>query len=272
MSKPAARITDMHTCPMITPGTPPVPHVGGMITGPGVSTVLIGNMPAATVGDMCLCIGPPDTIAMGSTGVLICGKPAARMGDTTAHGGIITSGFPTVLIGESSSGAGGGGGGNTAANIHGQEEEFGQSSIPDQYSNSENNPKFSIFNQGDITPLNIAPLILGLRDAAQNGNAFCEVCQRNDNELNSEKKANIDLSEQITNKDWDAERMLRKQAAINGHLLMESECPLCDEKRREREMLEDRRLATSPEILKSMGTQLSRAAKNSMPFVDLCDK
>ncbi|MEL7123687.1 MAG: PAAR domain-containing protein [Bacteroidota bacterium] len=96
---PAARLTDMHTCPMQTPGTPPIPHVGGPITGPGAPTVLIGNMPAAVMGDMCVCVGPPDTIIKGSATVLICNKPAARMGDTTAHGGTIVAGLPTVMIG-----------------------------------------------------------------------------------------------------------------------------------------------------------------------------
>ena len=95
----AARVMDMHVCPMQTPGTPPIPHVGGPITGPGVATVLIGNMPAATVGDMCTCVGPPDSIIKGSATVLIGGKPAARMGDSTVHGGTITVGFPTVMIG-----------------------------------------------------------------------------------------------------------------------------------------------------------------------------
>jgi uncharacterized Zn-binding protein involved in type VI secretion len=99
MSQPAARLGDMHICPMVTPGLPPIPHVGGPVTGPGVPTVLIGNQPAAVVGDMCVCVGPPDIIANGSTTVLIGGKPAARMGDTTAHGGSIVLGFPTVLIG-----------------------------------------------------------------------------------------------------------------------------------------------------------------------------
>jgi uncharacterized Zn-binding protein involved in type VI secretion len=79
--------------------TGPVPHVGGPITGPGSPTVLIANMPAAVVGDMCVCTGPPDSIAMGSMTVLIGGKPAARMGDTTAHGGSIVAGAPTVMIG-----------------------------------------------------------------------------------------------------------------------------------------------------------------------------
>ena len=97
MSMPAARIGDMHTCPMVDPG--PKPHVGGPITGPGVPTVLIANMPAAVVGDMATCVGPPDTISKGSSTVLIGGKPAARVGDQTAHGGVIVVGAPTVLIG-----------------------------------------------------------------------------------------------------------------------------------------------------------------------------
>jgi uncharacterized Zn-binding protein involved in type VI secretion len=99
MSGPAARTGDMHVCPMSTPGTPPIPHVGGPITGPGCPTVLIGGMPAAVAGDICVCVGPPDTIAMGSTTVLIGNKPSARMGDQTAHGGAIMAGLPTVLIG-----------------------------------------------------------------------------------------------------------------------------------------------------------------------------
>lgn len=96
---PAARLTDMHTCPMQTPGVPPIPHVGGPIVGPGISTVLIGNLPAAVVGDSATCVGPPDTIAKGSATVLAGGKPLARMGDTTAHGGAIVLGNPTVLVG-----------------------------------------------------------------------------------------------------------------------------------------------------------------------------
>lgn len=95
----AARITDMHVCPMVTPGLPPIPHVGGPIVGPGAATVLIGRMPASVMGDSCVCVGPPDTIIMGSATVMICGKPAARMGDTTVHGGSVIIGCPTVLIG-----------------------------------------------------------------------------------------------------------------------------------------------------------------------------
>lgn len=102
---PAARITDMHTCPMVT-GL--VPHVGGPILPPGCPTVLIGFLPAARVGDMAMCVGPPDVIAKGSATVIIGNMPAARIGDQTAHGGVIVLGCPTVLIGETGMGGGGG--------------------------------------------------------------------------------------------------------------------------------------------------------------------
>src|SRR5262245_59927967 len=94
---PAARVGDMHTCPLVNPG--PVPHVGGPILPPGCPTVLIGGMPAARVGDMAFCTGPPDTIAMGSPTVLVGNMMAARIGDPTVHGGVIVAGCPTVLIG-----------------------------------------------------------------------------------------------------------------------------------------------------------------------------
>lgn len=96
---PAARLTDMHACPMQTPGLPPIPHVGGPILGPGVPTVLIGSLPAAVLGDNAVCVGPPDTVVKGSSTVLIGGKPAARVGDSCAHGGSIVLGLPTVMIG-----------------------------------------------------------------------------------------------------------------------------------------------------------------------------
>jgi uncharacterized Zn-binding protein involved in type VI secretion len=92
----AARASDMHVCPSTT-GT--VPHVGGPILPGGNTTVLIGGMPAAVVGDNCVCSGPPDSITKGSATVTIGGKSAARMGDSTAHGGTIILGCPTVLIG-----------------------------------------------------------------------------------------------------------------------------------------------------------------------------
>ncbi|MCA9290148.1 MAG: PAAR domain-containing protein [Phycisphaerales bacterium] len=97
MGQPAARVGDMHTCPMVDPG--PKPHVGGPILPAGEPTVLIGGMPAARMGDQATCVGPPDTIASGNPTVLIGNKPAARLGDSAAHGGVITVGCPTVLLG-----------------------------------------------------------------------------------------------------------------------------------------------------------------------------
>jgi uncharacterized Zn-binding protein involved in type VI secretion len=100
--KPAARVGDMHTCPMVS-GT--VPHVGGPILPPCAVTVLVAGMPAARVGDRAVCVGPPDTIVRGSLGVFVEGKPFARAGDNTAHGGVIVVGCPTVLVGDIGGGA-----------------------------------------------------------------------------------------------------------------------------------------------------------------------
>lgn len=94
---PAARLGDMHTCPLVNPG--PVPHVGGPVTGPCVLNVMIGNRPAAVIGDLLVCTGPPDSIIQGSATVLIGNRPAARIGDMTAHGGVIVNGEMTVIIG-----------------------------------------------------------------------------------------------------------------------------------------------------------------------------
>ncbi len=94
---PAARVTDMHTCPLVNPGG--VPHVGGPILPPGSPMVLVEGLPAAKVGDMATCSGPPDVIVAGSGTVTISGLPAARLGDTTAHGGAIVAGSATVMIG-----------------------------------------------------------------------------------------------------------------------------------------------------------------------------
>ncbi len=96
MGLPAARVTDMHVCPMVTGN---VPHVGGPLLPPGEPTVFIGGLPAARVGDMAVCIGPTDSVVQGSSTVFIGGKPAARQGDLTAHGGTIAAGLATVLIG-----------------------------------------------------------------------------------------------------------------------------------------------------------------------------
>ena len=97
---PASRVGDMHICPMVTPGVPPIPHVGGPVLPPGAITVLIGGMPAARVTDMCLCVGPPDVIVMGAMTVIVCGMPQARIMDPTAHGGMLMLGCPTVIVGD----------------------------------------------------------------------------------------------------------------------------------------------------------------------------
>jgi len=92
----AARLNDMHTCPLFSG---PTQHVGGPITAPCAQTVLIGGMPAARVGDSCACTVHSDTIIQGSASVLIEGLPAARQGDMTAQGGVIVSGEASVQIG-----------------------------------------------------------------------------------------------------------------------------------------------------------------------------
>jgi uncharacterized Zn-binding protein involved in type VI secretion len=149
MGKPAARISDMHVCPMVTPGLPPIPHVGGPVTGPGCPTVLVGGLPAAVMGDMCVCVGPPDTIILGSTGVMIGGKPAARMGDQCAHGGSIVLGCMTVLIGEIMPGA-------TVVAMSPPMMDAVQALAPAQ--------------------AKLAYQVLSLKEAASNGTPFCEVC------------------------------------------------------------------------------------------------
>jgi uncharacterized Zn-binding protein involved in type VI secretion len=92
----AARVGDMHVCPAVTVL---VPHVGGPILPPACPTVMTVFMPQARIGDMCICVGPPDVIVKGSATVIVGGKPAARVGDMTAHGGTIIMGAPTVMIG-----------------------------------------------------------------------------------------------------------------------------------------------------------------------------
>jgi len=96
MPMPASRISDMHVCPMVTVL---VPHVGGPILPPGAITVLIGGLPAARATDMCVCVGPPDVIAMGSPTVITMGLLQARIMDPTAHGGMIVLGCFTVIVG-----------------------------------------------------------------------------------------------------------------------------------------------------------------------------
>lgn len=104
IGQPAARVTDLHTCPLVSPG--PVPHVGGPILPTCSINVLTGGLPQARVTDKALCVGPVDMIVKGSASVLVNNLPAARIGDTTTHGGVIVTGCPTVLIGDAMGGAG----------------------------------------------------------------------------------------------------------------------------------------------------------------------
>lgn len=92
----AARLTDMHVCPMVT-GI--IPHVGGPVIALPTSKVLTGKLPQAVLTDKAICVGPPDMIAKGSSTVLVGKKPAARMLDNCAHGGMIVLGCFTVMIG-----------------------------------------------------------------------------------------------------------------------------------------------------------------------------
>lgn len=98
MGFPASRLTDNHLCPMITPGTPPVPHVGGAILSPGVPTVITVGLIQSHVTDLCICVGPSDAVNQGSPSVIIGGLPATRITSTTVHGGKVVQGAPTVLI------------------------------------------------------------------------------------------------------------------------------------------------------------------------------
>jgi uncharacterized Zn-binding protein involved in type VI secretion len=98
---PAAKLNDMHLCPMQTPAVVPIPHVGGPVLGPGIPTVLFEGQPAIVVGDACICVGPPDFVQNGSSGVTAMGRAVARLGDPTQHGGALMGpGCLTVIVGE----------------------------------------------------------------------------------------------------------------------------------------------------------------------------
>ena len=163
MGNPAARVGDMHVCPMQTPAVVPIPHVGGPILPPGVPTVLIGGMPAAVMGGMATCVGPPDAILMGSAGVMIGGQPAARVGDTCAHGGTIVMGLPTVLIGETMPGP--------PPVVVVTPFGGGPAQQPSPVDETEN-------AQADT-----------LKSAAQRGAPFCEVCEAEKNKEQEKKSS-----------------------------------------------------------------------------------
>lgn len=154
----AARIGDLHVCPMVIPGTPPIPHVGGPVTM-GSANVLIGGMAAARVGDMLMCppVGPTDSITNGSPTVLINSMPAARVGDPTAHGGVIIAGCPTVIIGASSNA------GSAGAGMAQSQERQPAPPAPLASGQALTEPG----RQAEA-----------LRAAARDGIPFCEACQR----------------------------------------------------------------------------------------------
>jgi uncharacterized Zn-binding protein involved in type VI secretion len=168
MGQPAARITDMHTCPMQTPAVVPIPHVGGPIIGPCSPNVITGSLLQARVTDQCICVGPPDVIVKGSMTVLVNNLQAARIGDLTAHGGVIVTGMPTVLIGDQATGGGGGGiaqgKGEDATLKSGQSGGVGTAEV----------------NQVSSAAAMSSPGVQAgaLLDAAKSGTPFCEVCAR----------------------------------------------------------------------------------------------
>lgn len=171
MGFPAARITDMHVCPMVTVL---VPHVGGPIVM-GSFNVITGGMPQARVTDMCICVGPPDVIVKGSATVFVNNLPAARITDLTAHGGVIVQGWPTVLIGDSSAGGGGGGGG-APGGPGGQLKalEAGKSGDPTKGDDNTGNPGPLLASAAGMpSPADQAK---ALRDAAELGTPFCARC------------------------------------------------------------------------------------------------
>ncbi|MBP2161050.1 MULTISPECIES: PAAR domain-containing protein [Asticcacaulis] len=178
---PAARLTDMHTCPMFNG---PVPHVGGPIAGPGAPTVLTGNLPQARVSDMLVCVGPPDVIVKGSMTVLVMGMPAARMGDMTAHGGSIILGFPTVMIGDAGGGGGGGGGGGVMMPRVGAPGQTGEASADAQFTNQVDavtTTRTSSQTQA-LTTSNAFPQPEAqaetLKESARTGAPFTETCKQ----------------------------------------------------------------------------------------------
>lgn len=88
---PASRLSDVHACPVMP---------AGPVVGPCVPTVLTGKLPQTVLGDLCACLGPPDAVVRGSRNVFVGKRNASRIGDSTAKGGALVMGFPTVLIGE----------------------------------------------------------------------------------------------------------------------------------------------------------------------------
>ena len=212
MGFPAARVGDMHLCPMVTPGVPPIPHVGGPVLPAGCPTVLIGKMPAARMGDMCLCVGPPDSIAKGSAGVMIGKMPAARMTvDMTIHGGMITLGCPTVLIGEVMPGP-------PLVVV----------------------PPIIIVNlvqeqvQAKTTPPH--PLQKSvLKNAAKSGKGFCEICAKMAAAKKKQQQQQQQAQSPLTNTNKGAQKVGLKAASQQGTPF----CEVCEQKKKEKQQQEE---------------------------------
>ena len=163
---PAARLTDFIACPMVTPGLPPLPHVGGVIVGLCSPNVIIGGQPAARVSDFSLCIPAiPNPIIKGSATVMINGLPAARIGDTAVHGGAVVSGCPTVIIGDSANAGGGAADpGVPAAAAKSGGRSKGKAGDPGMLSSG---PAMA----------DSAAQVLALKAASKSGAAFIEICR-----------------------------------------------------------------------------------------------
>lgn len=184
MSQPAARITDMHVCPLVLPIPPspiPTPHVGGPIIT-GAPNVLTGMIPQARVTDTCVCASPvPDVIVMGSPTVLVCGMPAARMGDLTVHGGSIVMGLPTVLIGMvgANAGAAGGAPGSVSAGMGmaSSGSAGGSTNVSDQRGEPGGPMKnhSGAISSGETMAPEAGAQREALQAAAQDGTPYCEV-------------------------------------------------------------------------------------------------
>jgi uncharacterized Zn-binding protein involved in type VI secretion len=169
----------------------PVPHVGGPILPPCCPTVIIGGIPAARVGDMCVCAGPPDTIIKGSATVFIGGSPAARIGDNTVHGGVIVTGFPTVIIGD---GAGSGGGGGAAAVGAGKAGSATASSLE--------------LKGSDADKKTLGDIVEKIRNSGEKGRAFIEALEK------GPTKTQLSIGKSVTKKDGTVISLARTGGGI----------------------------------------------------------
>lgn len=221
MSMPAARITDMHVCPLVLPIPPspiPTPHVGGPVIT-GAPTVLTGMIPQARVTDTCVCASPvPDVIVMGSPTVLVCGMPAARIGDMTAHGGTITTGLPTVLIGMGAGGGGGAGGGagsvQAGMGVGGSGSADGSTNLSDTRGDPGGPMKnhSGAISTGEATAPESQAQRDALINAAKDGVPYCEACAQAAAAMAAADAARAEAMDKAA----DAEADARAERAMNA--------------------------------------------------------